>query len=89
MDENGFRLNEGAWEVARVLSVAKTLSLETLNEMGNLLFAYLIDGLDPTVTADMQHLRYSSVIGRIKDEIGPVKSSESLDVVYADEGQPT
>jgi hypothetical protein len=69
MDENGFRLDKRAWDAARVLSVAKSLSLEILDERGSLLFVYLIDGLDPTVTAEMQHLRYSSVIGRIKDVI--------------------
>jgi hypothetical protein len=85
LDENHFRLNKRAWEVVRMMSVAKLLSLETLDEMSELIFSYLIHGLNPTVTAEMLHLRYSLVSERIKDEMKQMRSQEGLDVVQIDD----
>jgi len=42
MDENGdLRMSERGWEVVRMLSVAKALSYDVLNEVGDLLFECL------------------------------------------------
>jgi hypothetical protein len=86
-NEKECRLDDQVWHTARILSVAKYLSLETLNETGDLLFGYLVDGLDLDTTAvgitmememkrQQRHVQYFSVIQKIMDEIDQAAGSQ-------------
>jgi hypothetical protein len=70
MDEKEFRLHERAWEMVRILGVAKSLNVKTLDETSDLLFDYLTNNQDPAARTDMQDLRYLLVSERVRDEMG-------------------